>query len=79
MKVNFVKSIYKKEAMEAAISAFSEIAKVKMHAGRVAYEVDIECLEPEFENIITGEFANYCLAETANLRESGEIDDIKEG
>lgn len=79
MKLSFAKAIYKKSAIEAAISAFSEIASVKMHAGRTAYDVEIESLEPEFRGIITGEFANYCLAETASLRESGEIDDIKEG
>jgi len=79
MKVSFARTIYKKEAIKASMAAFNEIASVKMHAGRMAYEVEIECLESDFDDIIVGEFANYCLAETINMRESGEIDDIKEG
>ncbi len=79
MKVYFARSIYKKQAIEAAIQAFNEVADITFHPGRSAYEVDIECLEKDYQAIIIGEFANYCLAETANLRESGEITTIEEG
>ena len=79
MTIQFPKSIYKKEAIDAAVTAFGEIVKAKVTPRRTVYEVELECLEPEYDPIIAGEFANYCLAETAALRESGEIDVIEEG
>ena len=79
MKIEFPKSVYKKDAIEAAIEAFSEVIQANLGSKRTVWQVDLTCLEPEYESIIVGEFANYCLAETAARRESGELDVIEEG
>ena len=74
--IPFYKRIYTKKVLNEAKKAFSEVAKINIKGKGRYYMVEIECLEPEYSDIIAGVFANYCLARVAELRGShGEEED----
>lgn len=59
--LKFNKKIYKKEAIQEAIQAYSGLADFKVSNLRAYTLVRINRIEPEFEDIFSDEFANYVL------------------
>jgi len=63
-ELRFNARIYKKEAVQEGISAYSHLAKFKVKDNQDYIKVNIENIDSEVKNILPGEFANYVLAMT---------------
>ncbi len=63
-KLRFSNRIYKKEAVQEAISTYSHLAKFSLGQSKSYFEVRIEKMAADVKNIISDEFANYVLGET---------------
>lgn len=63
-ELNFNTKIYKKEAVQKSISAYSHLAKFVLQNNKNYIKVKIENIDREVKNILTDEFANYVLGMT---------------
>ncbi|MDD5005954.1 MAG: HxsD-like protein [Candidatus Omnitrophica bacterium] len=63
-KVRFNTKIYKKKAIQNAVSAYSNLARFSLKQTNSYIEVKIDKVSSGFNNIIIGEFSNYVLALT---------------
>lgn len=63
-KLRFNNRIYKKEAIQEAISVYSHLAKFSLAQSKSYFEVRMEKMSADVKNIIADEFANYVLGET---------------
>lgn len=63
-EIKFNNKIYKKEAIQEAISVYSHLAKFTIKNNKDYIKVKINKIEPEVKTIITDEFANYILGAT---------------
>jgi len=62
--LKFNTRIYKKEAIQETISAYSSLAKFKIKDAKDYTEVKIDHIESEFKNVLADEFSNYVLGMT---------------
>lgn len=62
--LKFNTRIYKKKAIQKAISAYSHFAGFKCVYGKNHIRVKIDCRDPDIKNVIADEFANYVLGVT---------------
>lgn len=63
-ELNFNTKIYKKEAIQKSISAYSHLAKFVLQNNKNYIKVKIENIDREVKNILADEFANYVLGMT---------------
>lgn len=61
-EIRFNTKIYKKQAIQEAIFAYSNLAKFKVKENKDYIKVKIENIDPDAKDIIVDEFANYALA-----------------
>lgn len=59
--LKFNTRIYKKEAIEDTIAAYSHLANFKANYSKDYVEVRIYKVDPALRKVITGEFANHAL------------------
>ena len=63
------KKLYKQDAVDATVEAFSPFARITMvDEGREAWRLRFDEIDPEFQDVIADEFANYALGLTAEGR-----------
>lgn len=62
--LKFNTRIYKKEAIQEAISAYSHLAKFKIKDNKDYIKVKIDNIDPEVKENLSDEFANYVLGMT---------------
>lgn len=62
--LKFNSQIYKKEAVQKAILAFSSLAKFKIKDTKDYVEVKIDHIAPKFKDTLADEFSNYVLGMT---------------
>lgn len=63
-QIRFNTKIYKKGAIEEAISVYSHLAKFKVKDKKDYIEVKIEDIDSEVKGILSDEFSNYVLGLT---------------
>lgn len=63
-ELRFNTKIYKKKAIEEAISTYSHLARFKVRSNRSYINVRMDKVAPEFKNILADEFGNYVLGMT---------------
>lgn len=63
-ELKFNSKIYKKKAIQEAISAYSHLANFSFSSGVDYFRVKIGKIFPDVKKIITDEFSNYVLAQT---------------
>lgn len=63
-ELKFNTKIYKKPAIQKAISDHSHLAKFQLKDNKNYIKVKIENIDPGVKDIIADEFANYCLGMT---------------
>lgn len=61
MEIKFDKKLYNKNAIEAAIQDYREVADFDLAEGDNLYTVKISKIDKEVEKIIKDEFCNYVL------------------
>lgn len=59
--LRFNNQIYKKEAIQKAIFAYSPLAKFKIKDDKDYIKVRVDPIGPKFKRILADEFANYVL------------------
>jgi len=62
--IRFNTRIYKKEAVQKAILAFSNLAKFSLFGNSSYLKVKIVNISPSVKKVIVDEFTNYVLIET---------------
>ena len=61
MKINFSKKIYKKKAINSAISQFKELANFNVSTKSDYYIVELKNIDKDVIKTIKDEFVNYVL------------------
>jgi hypothetical protein len=64
MKVRFHKKLYAETAVQAAVAAFAEVARVTVASQKTHVVADIQVEPPNSEIEVAREFSNYVLGET---------------
>lgn len=64
MEIKFTKKIYNKKGVDNAISAYGNLAEIKLFEDDTFYFVTMENIDNEVKDIIKDEFCNYLLFET---------------
>lgn len=62
--LKFNTKIYKKEAIQEAVSAYTSLAKFRVKDNKDYIKVKIEDIDAEVKDILIDEFANYVLGMT---------------
>jgi hypothetical protein len=70
--IEFTRSIYLPEAVQAAADAFSDLARIEVSVSDDVVNVELSELDPDFEDSLADEFANHALHETIVRTRSGE-------
>ena len=70
MELVLNKKLYAKDAVDETVEAFSPFATItRVDEGRVAWRLRFDDIDPEFDDVIADEFANYALGLTAEGRD----------
>jgi hypothetical protein len=64
--LKFNSKIYKKEAIQETISAYSSLAKFRIKVAKDYIEVKIDHIATGFKDVLADEFSNYVLGMTKN-------------
>jgi hypothetical protein len=59
--LRFNARIYKKQAIQAAINAYSDLARFKVKDNKKYTSIEITDVDPKFKRVLRDEFANYVL------------------
>jgi hypothetical protein len=62
------RKLYTRAAIDAAIAAYTEICKVSVRHEGDYYQVDLTDIDPDVEDVVAAELANYTLAEVVERR-----------
>ena len=69
MELTLSRKLYRKDAVEAAIEAFREVAAVTLEkGGKGVFTLRFEGVDPEVGEGVVDEFANYALGLTVEGR-----------
>lgn len=69
--LRFHYDVYSKNAIEAAIEAFGEVASSELKDAAPYFEVELSPKEDADEAELIGEFGNYVLASTIDEKRAG--------
>ena len=62
------RKLYRPAALETATEAFGELASISVKRSDRYYVITFTDVDPDVEEVLTQEFANYVLAETVESR-----------
>lgn len=62
--LEFSRSLYSPEAIQAAADAFADLAKLDVSAGDNEIRVSVSDVDPDVRDVLEDELCNYALHET---------------